>query len=96
VAGENQIDGFPRLSQRRVIEPAFRVDGGEACAEEQWVAFTERDCQAFGQSQQHLATWSRTPCFQEAHMSRGNVGVARQLELAEAPALSPHPQLIAN
>jgi hypothetical protein len=96
VPGEHQADGLACRLERRVVEAALGVDRRETGRRQQHVALPQRDRHLLGQPEQHLATWLGPAGLQEAEMASRDVGLVRQGQLAEAAALAPGAQQVAD
>src|SRR5581483_459710 len=96
VSRKHQINGPARGGERGVFEWALgegrRVPGGE----QQGVALTQWHVELLGQTQYHLAARLRAACFEKAQVPRRNLGLTRQVELAQSPPLAPLAQKIAH
>ena len=67
-----------------------RVAGGE----QQPVALSQRDLEVLGEAQNHVPARSRPAVLEKAHVTRRDVRLERELELAEAPPPPPGPKQI--
>ena len=70
--------------------------GGEAGRHEDGVPFPQRDLQVLGQTQNHVPAGLGAAGFEEAEVAGGNLGVERQVELAEPAALTPLTEVVAH
>ena len=77
-----------RLELRRTERPVA-VQRGVPGADEQRIAFPERDVEHAGQQLHHLAARLRAAGFEEAQMTRRDAGLGRQRQLALVPAVTP-------
>jgi hypothetical protein len=93
---ENQIDGLARVLQRGVGKLAFRKDRGESRRDQENVAFAQRHIELCGEVENHLPTWLRAPGFQKTQVARGDFRLAGEIELAQAAALAPFAQKLAD
>ena len=63
---------------------------------QQRVARAQRHVEPLGQAQQHAAARRRAASLDEAQVAGGDLGLAGELELAEAAPLAPFAQEIAG
>jgi hypothetical protein len=73
----------------RLIQAALRVGGGVAAREQQRVPVPERHLQVLAQPENHRAGRLGPAGFHEAQVPGGDVGLDRQIQLAEPPPLAP-------
>ena len=93
---EHEIDRLARRLQRRILERALRKHRRVAGRDQQHVALAQRHVELLGEPQHHLARGLRAPGFEEAQMLGGDLGLEREIELAQAAALAPFAQVIAD
>ena len=93
---QHQVDRLPRRFQRGIVERALRKGRRKARGDQQHVAFAQGHLQPFGQLQHHVARRRGAAGLDKAEMTRGNLGVAGQIELAEMAALPPFAQVVAD
>ena len=93
---QHQIDRAPRRRCIGTVESGFGIDRRETGRQQKRVALAIGHLEKFGQMQQHLAARPRTAGFEKAQMPRRDVGVAGKGKLAEAAALPPLADLLAD
>jgi hypothetical protein len=96
VALEHELDRLARRLQGGIAERALGKHRREAGRHQQHIALAQRHVEAFGKMQHHLARRLRAAGLQEAQMLGGNLRFQRKVELTEAAALAPFPQVIAD
>src|SRR5258708_8939342 len=72
-----------------VAEGAFTVDGREAGGHQQLVLFTKRHVEHPCEAQHHRSARGRSASLDETDVPRRHVGLDREIELGQPPALSP-------
>jgi hypothetical protein len=93
---EHQIDGLARILQRWVGKLAFRKDRSIPRRDQENVAFAQGHIELRGKVENHLPAWLRAPGFEKAQMARGDFRIAGEFELAQAAALAPFAEKIAD
>jgi hypothetical protein len=87
--GEHPFDGDPDRSAEAAIEvrlgERFRKSGGD----EERVLIAKRDAERAAEPENHLAARLGAARFEEAHVSRRDIGREREIELAEPATASP-------
>jgi len=96
VALEHEIDRLAGGLHGRIGEGALRKYRRITCRNEQHVSLAQRDFELLGELQHHVARGLRTTGFEKAQMLCRNLGFKREVELAQATALSPRAQMIAD
>ena len=96
VTFQHQIDRLARLLQGRVVQRPLRKHRRISGRDQQHVALAQRHVEPLGEPQHHVARGLRAPGFEEAQMLGRNLGIEREIELAEAAALPPFAQMIAD
>jgi len=89
---QDHVDGAAGIGQGGVVERAFLEHGGEACGDQQGVAFAQGDLHFFHEVEQHLAAGLGVAGFHERQVARRDVGFQRQVELGKAATLAPGAQ----
>jgi hypothetical protein len=92
VRGQEPLERLADGRHLALIERAFPEDGGEPGGQQQAVAVAQRNLEALGEVEDHLAARLRAPRLDEAEMPRRNRRSHRELELAEVAPLPPLPQ----
>ena len=93
---EHEVDRLARLLQGRVFQRPLRKHRRVTGRDQQHVAFAQRHIEPLGEPQHHVARGLRTPGFEKAQMLGRNLCIEREIELAEAAALAPLAQVIAD
>ena len=70
--------------------------GAKPGRDQQRVALAQRHVELLGEPQHHVARRLRPPGFEKAEMAGRNLGVAGKVELAEAAALTPLAEVMAD
>ena len=96
VALEDAVERLTHRRHLRRVDRALGVGGGEAGGEQELVAVAQRDVELLGQVQDHVAARPGPAGLEEAQVARRHARLARQLELAEAPALAPLSQQVSD
>ena len=78
-----------RGGERGVVQLSLAVSRREARGEQQVVALPERDVQPVGKMKHHVARGSRTTAFDKTQMALRYLGLAGEVELAQAPPDTP-------
>jgi hypothetical protein len=60
------------------------------------IPFSQRHVELRGQVENHPAAWLRPPVFEKTQMAGGNFRVTGEMELAQAAALAPFAEKIAD
>ncbi|OJZ02310.1 MAG: hypothetical protein BGP22_15245 [Variovorax sp. 67-131] len=90
---QHQVDGAARGGHGRVVERALPVHRREARRHQQRIALAQRHFQPFGQPQHHLAAGGCAAGFHIAQVAGRDLGLLRQVELAQAAVGAPVPQV---
>ena len=93
---QDEIDRSPRRFERGIVERALRKRRRKTRRDQQYVAFTQGNLQSFGELEHHFARRRSPAGFDETEVTRGYLGVSRQIELAQVAALPPFAQVIAD
>ena len=93
---EHEIDGATHRGEGGMIERPLREDRRVARRKQQDVARAQRHVETFGEMEHHVARRHRAAALDEAQMLLGDLGLERQLQLAQAPALAPIAEVIAH
>jgi len=93
---EHQVDRAARRGHGRVVERALAVHRREARGHQQRVALAQRHVQPLGQPQHHLAAGRGAAGFHVAQVPGRDLGLLRQVELAQAAVRAPVPQVHAE
>ena len=93
---QHEIDRGPRRFQRGIVERALRKRRRKSGRDQQHVAFAQGHLEPFRELQHHLARRRGAAGFDETQMTRGDLGIDREIELAEMAALPPFAQVIAD
>jgi len=96
VAIQDQLDRFERGLQGGIVEPTLAIQGRESGRGQQRVALAQRHVEAFRQAHQHGPARQRAAGLDEADMAGGGLGRVGQVELGQAPALTPMTQLFTH
>jgi len=96
VAFQYQVDGAARGGHRGVVERALPVHRREAGGHQQRVALAQRHFQPLGQAQHHFAAGRGAAGFDVAQVAGRDLGLLRQVELAQAAVGAPVPQVRAE
>jgi len=96
VAGEDLAHGGADLGHLGRVEGRLGVDRRVATGKQELVALAQGHVELVGEAQHHVAARRRAPGLDEAEVARGDLGVEREVHLAEAPALAPAAQELAN
>jgi hypothetical protein len=91
VSGQKPLERLPYGGHLALVECALAEDRSEPSRQKQLVAFTERNVEALGKMENHLAARPRTAGLDEAEMPRGDSRSQRELELGEVAPLPPLP-----
>ena len=94
VPGQHPVDRRSRHSQRGVIEIALGVGRSESRREQHRVSFAQRHLQPLRQPQHHLPARPCLPGLDKAEVTRRDLRLERQRELAQPAPLPPFPQQI--
>ena len=94
--GQDQVDGLAGRGQRRVVQITLRKRWGKTRGDQQGVALPKRHLQPFSESQHHVPTGRRTARLHETQVARRDVGVERQIKLAQMATLAPGAKVIAE
>jgi hypothetical protein len=89
VPGQHLADGRADGLHPLVVHLALGVGGRVAGRQEQVVALAQRDLEPLGEPDHHVAARLRAAGLHEAQVTRRDVGLERELELAEPPAGPP-------
>ena len=79
-----------------IIQRSLRERRRETAGDQHDVAFAQRNVEALGEPQHHVARRRGAAGFHEAQMPRGNLRVTGEIELAQVTALPPFAQDIAD
>ena len=96
VSAQDLVEGLPDGLELVGVERPFAVRRRVARREEQGVALAERDVEVVGEMQHQLPARSRAAGLDEAQMAGGHLRLAGEVELAQAAALAPVTQQIAD
>ena len=96
VTGEDHVEGRPHGVHRAVVERALAVDGRVAGGHQQRVAFPQRHVEVLGQVQHQLAARLERPVSTKLRWRVDTAASLDEVELAEAAALSPAAQQVAD
>ena len=77
------------LDRPELLERPLRVDRRVAGGEQHPVALAQRHVELLGQVQDHLLARARAAGLEEAQVARGDAGLEREVELAEAALGAP-------
>ena len=91
VGAEHPLDPFADGGHIRIVERPFAVHRRKTCGQQQLVLFAQRNVEDLGQPQHHRTAGRRPPGLDEADVAGRDVGLDREIELAQAAALSPFP-----
>ena len=89
VGGEHLLDTLTDRGHLGFVQRAFPVLRGQPGGQQQLILLTGRHVEGSGKAQHHGPTGGRSSRFDEADVTRGHVGIDRQVELTEAAALPP-------
>ncbi len=96
VALEDQVDGPARRGQGGIVDRPLEEHRREAGGHQDGVAIAQGDLQLLRQTHDHLTAGLGAAGFQEAEVAGGDLGVERQVELAQATPLAPFAQVVAD
>src|SRR6185312_14860836 len=90
------VDRLPRRLERGIVERPLRKGRRKACGDQEYIAFTQGNLQSLGELQDHLARRRGAASLHKTEMTRGYLGIPRQIELAQMAALAPFTQMVAD
>jgi len=93
---QDQVDTLACRLKRRIVQRAFLIGRREPRRPQHHVPFAQRNRHPVGQMQQHLMARHGPAGLQETEVFRGDFRVAGEIQLAQAAALSPFPDQVAN
>ena len=96
VGAEEAVDGLAHRRHLRGFELALGVHGGIAGGQQHRVALTQRNLELLSQPDHHLPAGTCAPGLQETDLAGRDLGLQRQLELAEVPPLAPRAEQLSN
>ncbi len=85
-----------RRFERGIVERTQRKRRRKTRRHQQHVALAQRHVEPLRQPQHHVARRRGAAGFDKAEMTRGNLGLAGEIELAEMAALPPFTQVVAD
>ena len=92
VGGEQATDDLADLAHLGILERRLGIGGRVAGGQQQLVALPQRHVEMLGELDHHVAARLGAAGLDEAEMARGDLGLQRQLHLAETPLVAPAAQ----
>jgi len=96
VPRQHEVDGAPRRGEGRVVEVSLGEHRRETRRYQHGIAFAQRDVEALGEPQHHLPARRCPAGLHEAEVARRDLGFQREVHLAQAAALAPVAQQVAD
>ena len=96
VAGQHLAQRLSDRRHPRRVDRGLRKHGRVAGVQQQQVALAQRHVELLGQAQHHVAAGRRATRLDEAQVAGRDLGLERELELAQSAVFAPLPQQFAH
>ena len=93
---QNAVDRLARSLECGIFERTLRKGRGKSRGDQQHIALAQGNVQPFGELEHHVARGRGAAGFHEAQVTRGNLRIESEIELAEMTALAPFAQVISD